>query len=144
MNINETKKFSPVFHPALNYDKTKTPNLITVVLQNFSTREVLYGATMNQEALEKTLDTRRVYLYSRSAKKVRLKGATSGDFLQVMNILTNCNQDCLLMQVKPLGENGGVCHTKNKDSKHRTTCFYRIMGCIVGKTTEYSFTHLEK
>jgi len=137
INIEETKKFKPQFHPSLNYDGTHAPDLITVILQDNPNGAVLYAATMDKKALDLTLKTMRVHLYSRSAKKMRRKGQTSGNELAVIDIYVNCNQDCLLIKVKRLDKNGGACHTKNEIGQNRPSCFYRVIGKIVGKTTEY-------
>jgi len=139
--FKETKEFKPKFRPALHYDGTLAPDLITVVLQENPKGNVLYAATMNAEALALTLKTMRVHLYSREAKKVRRKGATSGNELAVMDICINCNEDCLLIKVNQLG--GGVCHTKNEQGQNHSTCFYRVVGKIIGKTTEYVLSFLE-
>ena len=144
--IEETNQFTPHFRPALNHDGTHAPNFITVVLQDAPNGAVLYAATMDKQALALTLETRRVHLYSRTTKSVRRKGATSGDELAVIDVLVNCNQDCLLIKVRKQGKNGGCCHTRvqpeNPQSPRRPTCFYRIVSRIVGKTTEYFLSFL--
>lgn len=146
INLAETKKFLPQFRPALNHDGTRAPNLITVVLQDNPNGAVLYAAAMDKPALALTLKTMRVHLYSRTAKSVRRKGETSGDELAVIDVLVNCNQDCLLIKVRKQGKNGGCCHTQvqpeNPQSPHRPTCFYRIVSRIVGKKTEYFLSFL--
>ncbi|OGF26464.1 hypothetical protein A2477_03290 [Candidatus Falkowbacteria bacterium RIFOXYC2_FULL_47_12] len=145
--LEESSEFTPIFQPALNHDGTRAPDLITVILQDNPHSAVLYAATMDDKALALTLKTMRVHLYSRSAKKMRRKGATSGDELAIMDILTNCNQDCLLIKVKRLGQDGGCCHTRinpnDPHAPHRATCFYRVVGRTVGKTTKYVLSFLE-
>lgn len=113
------------FHPAINHDGTPAPNLITVVLQDFESNEVLYAPTMDQEAWGQTQTTKRVHVYSRTEKKVRCKGATSGDFLQMVEVAANCNSDSLLIKVRRLGKDGGVCHVAGPDGKKRPSCFFR-------------------
>jgi phosphoribosyl-AMP cyclohydrolase len=146
MKLEETKNFLPQFRPALNHDETRAPNLITTILQDNPNGSVLYAATMDERALELTLETMRVHLYSRTAKTVRRKGATSGDELAVIDMLTNCNQDSLLLEVRRLGEDGGCCHTRTNpndpQSPHRPTCFYRVIGRTVGRTREYTLSFL--
>lgn len=139
----ENYEFMPVFQPALNHNGTRAPDLITVILQDFTNKDVLFAATMDKLALQKTLDTMHIHLYSRTTKNIRRKGETSGDELSVMDIFVNCNQDCLLVQVERLGENGGACHTKNKQNQSRSSCFYRVVGKIVGKTTKHVLSFLE-
>lgn len=113
------------FHPALNHDGTPAPNLIAVVPQDFKSNEVLFVATMDEEAWRQTQATRRIHVYSRTEKRVRCKGATSGDFLEVIFIFANCNNDSLLIKVRRLGKDGGVCHVTGPDGKKQPTCFFR-------------------
>jgi len=123
-NIEETKKFIPIFRPAFHYDRTVAPDLIVVSLEDYLSGKTLLTATMDKKAWEKTLATKKVHLYSRSAKKIRCKGATeSGNYLEVVSIIRNCNSDSLLIKVKRLGPDGGVCHLKDENGKHLKTCF---------------------
>lgn len=89
--------------------------LIPVVIQEMKTGDVLMLGYMNFEAFEKTLKTGYVYFWSRSNKRLWLKGETSGNKLQVNNIYIDCDKDALLIQVKLLGNN--TCHRGVK------TCF---------------------
>lgn len=90
--------------------------LVPVVVQHAQTKEVLTVAYMNQEALEKTIDTKETWFYSRSRKELWNKGATSGNKQQVISIRTDCDQDALVVEVIP---NGPACHTGE------TTCFHK-------------------
>jgi len=91
--------------------------LAPVVLQDYQTLEVLILAYVNQEALERTLDTGTVYLWSRSRQALWLKGETSGRRLRVVEVLPNCELDSLLVLVRQ--ELPGACHTGHSG------CFYR-------------------
>jgi len=97
-------------------DFDKGQGLIPVVIQDDDTGEVLTLAYMNKEALEKTLESRQVWFYSRSRRELWHKGATSGNFLNVRRILIDCDDDALVIRVQPLGP---ACHTGER------TCFHR-------------------
>lgn len=92
--------------------------LIPAVAVDADTGEVLMAAYMNREALEATRRTRRATFYSRSRKKLWVKGETSGNFLAVEEIRVDCDQDCLVIRVR-LPAGGSACHTGEK------SCFYR-------------------
>lgn len=112
------------FHQTLNHDGTPAPCLISAVYQDFENNEVLFNATMDREACHQTQTTKRVHVYSRTDKVTRCKGATSGDYLEVVSIFVNCNWDSLLIKVRRLGKDGGVCHTVDPDGKNRPSCFF--------------------
>lgn len=107
----------------LNPQFEKRGGLLPVAVQETKTGQLLMLASVNKEAFAKTLETRRATFWSTSRKQLWTKGETSGDWLQVDNILIDCDQDALVYQVTLLGD--GVCHTFNKDGKHRKACFYR-------------------
>ena len=89
--------------------------LIPAIVQDRSTRQVLMLAYMNQDALQKTLDTRLVTFYSRSRQQLWTKGETSGNTLDLVQIQADCDSDTLLITARP---NGPACHTGN------TSCFF--------------------
>ena len=91
--------------------------LIAAMAVDAETNEPLMLAYMNAETLRMTLQLGQAVYYSRSRKEVWHKGATSGEFQEVIEIRTDCDQDALILRVKQRG--GGCCHTK------RPTCFYR-------------------
>ena len=107
----------------LNPQFTKRGGLLPVAVQETSTGQLLMLASVNKEALEKTLNTKMATFWSTSRKALWTKGETSGDFLKVDKILIDCDQDALVYQVTLLGD--GVCHTYNTKGKHRKACFYR-------------------
>lgn len=96
----------------LDYDKAG--GLIPAIIQDDRTSKVLMLGFMNEEALESTQRTGKVTFYSRTRKRLWTKGEESGNFLLVKSILTDCDEDTLLIKVIPQGP---VCHT-GKD-----TCF---------------------
>lgn len=93
-------------------DWKKMNNLIPAIIQDSNGLRVLMLGYMNEESLKKTLEDERVWFYSRSKKRLWMKGETSGNFLTVKNIYLDCDQDTLLITVKP---EGPVCHTGEKD-----------------------------
>jgi phosphoribosyl-AMP cyclohydrolase len=82
---------------------------------------VLMVGFMNEEALATTRSTGYATFFSRSRGKLWMKGETSGNKLQVVDILVDCDDDTVLVKVKRLGD-GNVCHTGTR------TCFYRTLG----------------
>lgn len=89
--------------------------LIPAIVQDQRTGKVLMLAYMNEEAFQKTVETKETWFYSRSRKELWNKGATSGNRQQVMSITLDCDQDAVLMEVIPMGP---ACHTGEE------TCFY--------------------
>lgn len=90
--------------------------LLTAIAVDAATREILMVAFMDAEALAKTRETGLAHFHSRSRGRLWLKGETSGHFLRVEEIRVDCDQDALVMRVRP---EGPACHTG------ATSCFYR-------------------
>ena len=90
--------------------------LVPAVVQNSKTNEVLMVAYMNEETLKMTLETKKATFWSRSRQEIWVKGATSGNYLNVDEVRVDCDEDCLLVLVQP---EGPACHTGKR------TCFYR-------------------
>lgn len=82
--------------------------LIPAVIQDASTRKVLMLGYMNEEAYAKTIADQRVTFFSRSKNRLWTKGETSENFLDVVSMATDCDQDTILIQVNPAGP---TCHT---------------------------------
>lgn len=82
--------------------------LVPAIIQDVDTQKVLMLGFMNTEAFELTQQQKRVTFFSRSKKRLWTKGEESGHFLDVKHIALDCDEDTLLIQVKPLG---AVCHT---------------------------------
>jgi len=97
--------------------------VMPVALQNADSLELLYIGYVNQEALLETLRTGRVVLWSTSRNAVWRKGATSGDFLDLIEVRVNCEQNSLLFLVRPVQH--GACHTRDANGKTRSSCYYR-------------------
>jgi phosphoribosyl-ATP pyrophosphohydrolase/phosphoribosyl-AMP cyclohydrolase len=89
-------------------DFTKGNGLVPAIIQDFATMQVLMLGFMNEEALEKTLREGKVTFFSRSKKRLWTKGETSGNYLFVKDIITDCDNDTLLIKAEPAGP---VCHT---------------------------------
>ena len=107
----------------LNIQFKKRGGLLPVAVQETSTGQLLMLASVNEEALTKTLKTKKATFWSTSRNQLWTKGETSGDFLSIDKILIDCDQDALVYQVTLLGD--GVCHTYDAKGKHRKACFYR-------------------
>ena len=99
-------------------DFTKLDGLIPAVIQDDESNEVLMVGFMNREALDKTRASGFATFFSRTRSTLWMKGETSGNRLRVQRILTDCDDDTVLVRVKRLGE-GNVCHTGKR------TCFFR-------------------
>lgn len=100
----------------MEIDFKKGEGLIPVIVQDASTHEVLMMAYMNQEAWEETLKTQKACFWSRSRKKLWLKGETSGHFQEVKEIFLDCDGDTLLLRVNQRG--GAACHTGFRSCFH--------------------------
>ncbi|MFO7868750.1 MAG: bifunctional phosphoribosyl-AMP cyclohydrolase/phosphoribosyl-ATP diphosphatase HisIE [Bacteroidales bacterium] len=100
----------------LQFSKSQD-GLIPAIIQDAETSVVLMLGYMNKEAYEKTLTEKKVTFYSRSRQTLWTKGETSGNFLDVVEILIDCDQDTLLIKAKP---HGPTCHTGSD------TCFDEI------------------
>ena len=108
--MNELKNISQL-------DFNKMDGLIPVVIQDNKTLKVLMVGFMNREAVEKTREIGQVTFYSRTKNRLWTKGEESGNFLNVVSILEDCDNDTLLFKVNPVGP---VCHTGSD------TCFDEI------------------
>ena len=92
--------------------------LLTAVVQDACTNEVLMVAYMNHEALKRTIAGPHVWFYSRSRKELWEKGSTSGDYLNVVEIKLDCDGDALVVLAEPVG--GAACHTGKKSCFHQS------------------------
>jgi len=98
--------------------------LITAVVTDAKSGDVLMVAHMNKDALAKTIESGEAWYYSRSRKRLWKKGETSGHVQRVIELRVDCDQDALWLKVEQIGE--GACHTG------RRSCFYRAVP--LGKT----------
>jgi len=101
----------------MELDFKKLDGLLPAVIQDHGTGRVLMVGFMDEEAWKKTVETGFATFYSRSRKKLWLKGETSGHRLVVKEIRTDCDVDCVVIQVEALGP--GVCHEGYE------SCFFR-------------------
>ena len=92
--------------------------LIPVIIQDVNSLEVLMLGFTNREAVERTLETRTAWFWSRSRQKLWNKGETSGHFLHVKKVLTDCDADTLLYLCRP---DGPTCHTGAR------SCFFNTI-----------------
>jgi phosphoribosyl-ATP pyrophosphohydrolase/phosphoribosyl-AMP cyclohydrolase len=89
-------------------DFAKLDGMVPCIIQDAQTQIVLMLGFMNEEAYQKTIADKRVTFYSRSKKRLWTKGETSGNYLDLVDIKLDCDQDTLLIKVNPTGP---VCHT---------------------------------
>jgi phosphoribosyl-AMP cyclohydrolase len=101
-------------------DFTKLDGLIPAVIQDALSAEVLMVGFMNEQALADTRRTGFATFFSRTRNRLWMKGETSGNRLEVVEILVDCDQDTVLLRVKRLGD-GNVCHTGQR------TCFFQTL-----------------
>lgn len=101
----------------------KRGGLLPVVVQERLTGQILMVASANREALNHSIETREAAFWSRSRNELWIKGLTSGNRIQIDEILVDCDQDAIVYRVTL--QAGGVCHTKNEKNEYRKSCFYR-------------------
>ncbi|WP_269429526.1 phosphoribosyl-AMP cyclohydrolase [Aurantiacibacter marinus] len=110
-NEQRVRELGSAFMP--KYDSA---GLLSAVVQDAATGDVLMVAFMDAEALEATRSTREAHFHSRSRGTLWKKGETSGNVLKVEEMLVDCDQDALVLKVRPAGP---ACHTGAR------SCFYR-------------------
>ena len=98
----------------MNINFSKGDGLVPVIIQDNNTLQVLMLGYMNEEAFEKTKSANKVTFFSRSKNRLWTKGEESGNFLEVIAIQNDCDNDTILIKVKPAGP---TCHTGS------TSCF---------------------
>ena len=92
----------------MDIDIKSAHGLIPAIIQDSETKNVLMLGYMNEESLQKTIETQKVTFYSRSKQRLWTKGEESGNFLNLVDIKNDCDGDTLLIQAKPVGP---TCHT---------------------------------
>jgi len=112
----------------MDLDFQKTDGLITAVIQDHKTGRVLMVGYMNEESFRLTVERGYAIFWSRSRKKLWLKGESSGHKLLVKSIQTDCDKDAVLVQVEAVGP--GVCHEGYE------SCFFRTLDEGEWKVTE--------
>jgi phosphoribosyl-AMP cyclohydrolase len=98
-------------------------DLIPAVAQDADTGEVLIVGYANQLALDTALKEGMATFWSSSRNELWIKGKTSGDYLEIVEVRVNCEQNSVLYRVKPKGQ--GACHVKDEHGVARTGCYYR-------------------
>ena len=109
-DIEEGLAFTPKFD---------ADGLVTAVVTDAASGDVLMVAHMNKDALTKTIETGEAWYFSRSRQALWKKGETSGHVQRVKELRVDCDQDALWLKVEQVGE--GACHTG------RRSCFYRVV-----------------
>ncbi|RRN64257.1 phosphoribosyl-AMP cyclohydrolase [Caulobacter sp. 602-1] len=104
--------------------------LVVAVAQHADSGEILMLAWMNAQALKLTVETRIAHYFSRSRGELWKKGETSGQLQDVVELRVDCDQDAVLLKVRPRGD-GGACHVGFR------SCFYRVLndGKLVERET---------
>jgi len=92
----------------MNIDIKSSHGLIPAIIQDSETKNVLMMGYMNEESIQKTIETQKVTFFSRSKQRLWTKGEESGNFLNLVSIKNDCDGDTLLIQAKPMGP---TCHT---------------------------------
>ena len=101
-----------------NIDFSKSGDIIPVIVQDVNTKEILTLAYTNKESLERTVSTGNSWFWSRSRKKLWMKGEESGNTQKIKEILVDCDSDALIYLVEP---EGPACHTGER------TCFHNSL-----------------
>ncbi len=110
--------------------------LVTAVVTDATSGDVLMVAHMNQEALRKTIDSGEAWYFSRSRKALWKKGESSGHVQRVVELRVDCDQDALWLKVEQVGE--GACHTG------RRSCFYRAVPLGKAGSVKLEFHNADK
>ena len=103
-------------------DRVAGSHVVPCAVQNADTREVILVAYVNEEALERAIETRSAVFWSTSRNELWEKGKSSGETFELLEVRVNCEQNSLLFVVRP--RRGGICHTRNANGEPRN-CFYR-------------------
>ncbi len=105
-------------------DFAKRGGFVPTVVQDVDDSRILMLAYVNRRALEVTLEKGMATFWSTSRNELWTKGETSGDYLKIIDIYIDCDQDALIYLVEPQGD--GACHTRDATSgRTRSSCFYR-------------------
>lgn len=123
--IEEGDTFTPKFDDA---------GLIPCITQDYETGEIVMFAFMNAESLKKTIETGEAWYWSRSRQELWHKGETSGSIQTVKEMMTDCDQDVILIKVTTAGD-GSNCHRGVK------SCFYRTLEGIAAGDPHTVFLH---
>ena len=127
-NKPDTTKLEEGGELLLDFDKLKKvaavdQEVIPVAVQDVESKNVLLIGYANKKALDYSIEHRVAAFWSTSRNELWIKGATSGDVLEIVDVRVNCEQNSLLYLVRPKGQ--GACHTKGNDGVTRLSCYYR-------------------
>ena len=117
LELEETIVMNPQFE--------KRGGLLPVAVQETSTGQILILASTNKEAFEYSIQNKVAAFFSTSRNMLWIKGEISGNYLQLDEVLIDCDQDALVYKVTL--KKGGVCHTFNQNGENRKACFYRAL-----------------
>lgn len=98
-------------------------DVVPAIAQDAATGEVLIVGYANRKALDTALECGMATFWSTSRNELWIKGKTSGDYLKLIEVRVNCEQNSLLYLVEPAGQ--GACHTKDASGVARSGCYYR-------------------
>ena len=119
---------------ALDFNKLATIDsgnqVLPCAVQNVDTNEVILVAYVNQQALDKAIETKSAVFWSTSRNELWEKGKTSGETFELLEVRVNCEQNSLVYLVRPRA--GGICHTKNAAGEPRN-CYYRRLDFVTGE-----------
>jgi phosphoribosyl-AMP cyclohydrolase len=110
----------------LHFDRFKSAGgegVMPVVVQDADSREVLLVGHVSRPALDYAIKNRVATFWSMSRNELWIKGATSGNMLELVDVRVNCEQNSLLYLVRPTKD--GACHTKDGNGEFRSGCYYR-------------------
>ncbi len=119
----------------MKIDFNKSNGLVPVIVQDAKTLEVLMLGYMNDEAYKKTLEENKITFFSRTKNRLWTKGEESGNFLHVVSIKEDCDNDTLLIKVKP---EGPTCHTGSRscfDTEYNQNFIFELENIIADRYT---------
>jgi Phosphoribosyl-AMP cyclohydrolase len=121
--IEESCEFKLDFTKLKKIALAPAEDVIPAVAQDADSGEVLIVAYVNELALKTALKENMATFWSTSRNELWIKGKTSGDYLEIVDILVNCEQNSIVYKVRLKGK--GSCHTKGSDGEPRYGCYYR-------------------
>jgi phosphoribosyl-AMP cyclohydrolase len=117
--INEVKSI-------MNFKKGN--GLIDVIVQDYTTKQILMLGKANPEALSRTLKNRLATFWSRTRNELWQKGMYSGNTLKIIDVIADCDLDAVIYEVEQLGS--GVCHEINYSGQNKKSCFFRSLNIV--------------
>ena len=127
--LEEGKELRLDFQKLWKIAKTES-NVVPVAVQNTDTREVILIAYANEQALNHAVQTRTATFWSTSRNELWIKGESSGETFELLEVYVNCEQNSLVYLVRP--RRRSICHTKNQSGQPRN-CYYRRLNLETGE-----------